>query len=208
MRPVILIFLKAPRPGQVKTRLAASVGAEKACAIYRTLAEGQLRRLPADCRVSVVFTPADAEPEMRSWLGDAYAFEPQAEGDLGRRLRLAFARAFDADAGPVIAIGGDCPGLGAGPIDRARGLLEEGGNEVVLGPTEDGGYYLIGLRAPRPGLFEDIPWSTPETRAATRARAESMGLALAQLETLYDIDEPADWQRARREGLLPEDAAT
>ena len=203
MTPIILIFLKAPRPGQVKTRLAKSVGVHDARRIYKTLVDRQLGRLPNNCPVTVVFTPADAEAEMRAWLGGDYGFFPQPDGDLGRRLRLSIARAFDAGASPVIAIGGDCPGLGAGHIKRAGQLLETG-EDVVLGPTEDGGYYLIGLRQPRPGLFADIPWSTGETCAATREKAASMGLRLAQLDALYDVDTEADRQRAVRDGFLPE----
>jgi glycosyltransferase A (GT-A) superfamily protein (DUF2064 family) len=116
---------------------------------------------------------------MRSWLGDL-VYRGQPRGDLGRRLAYAFATHFaNADAGPAIAIGADAPGVDAGSIVSAVELLRTA--EVVLGPTEDGGYYLIGLTRPRPELFAEIPWSTEKVLEATKAACEAAGLSLGTL---------------------------
>ncbi|MEO6568661.1 MAG: DUF2064 domain-containing protein, partial [Opitutaceae bacterium] len=107
MNSTALVFLKAPRPGLVKTRLAREVGEQAATEIYRTLAGEQWRRIPGNWRAEVHFTPHDAETEMRAWLGERGIFRPQGEGDLGARLATGFAAAFRAGASPVIALGGD-----------------------------------------------------------------------------------------------------
>ncbi len=194
----ILLFLKAPRPGEVKTRLARDLGPERAAAVYRSLAEAQLRRLPKDAEVVVAFAPADAESEMRAWLGHGYRFRAQCEGDLGERLAEAVADAFAAGAGGVTCIGGDCPALDARHLRQANEKLANGA-DVVFGPSEDGGYTLIALAGPHTGLFEDIPWSSPETLRTSLARAKQLGLRAELLETLYDIDTAKDLERAARD---------
>lgn len=196
MIPTVILFLKAPRPGFVKTRLAAEVGAPAATAIYRQLAQEQRRRIPAKWRAEVHFAPADAEPEMRVWLGGRGVFRPQVDGDLGARLSAGFAAAFQAGGAPVIAIGGDCPALDAACLEEARRTLREA--DVVLGPADDGGYYLIGLNRPTPELFAGIPWSTPQALEATVARAARAGLRVRLLGTKLDIDDAASWKKYLR----------
>ncbi len=198
----ILLFLKAPRPGEVKTRLAEAVGAERACAVYQTIAERPVRRWPGSMTPEIHYSPATAEPEMRAWLGDRVRLVPQTRGGLGERLEHAVARAFADGAASVICIGGDCPRLGERHIREAIALLDAG-NDPVLGPCEDGGYYLIGLAAPHVELFRDIPWSTPDTLDATVERARALGLHPAFLETLYDVDTVEDLERATAEGIFP-----
>jgi len=193
MNPTALVFLKAPRPGLVKTRLAREMGEQAATAIYRTLAEEQWRRIPANWRAEVHFTPRDAETEMRAWLGERGTFRPQSEGDLGARLATGFAEAFRAGASPVIAIGGDCPELDGDCLESARLALHN--NDLVLGPAMDGGYYLIGLNRPVPELFEGIPWSSPRALAVTLERANAAALRCRLLDRKEDIDDATSWAR-------------
>lgn len=191
--PRLMIFLKAPRAGVVKTRLARTLGHTGAVRIYRLLADRQLRNLPREWEVEIRFTPDEAAAEMRAWLGPRWIFVPQGEGDLGARLARGFDDAFSRGGGPVLAIGGDCPDLDAATLrDAAQRLLAA---DVVLGPAVDGGYYLIGLRRSAPTLFTTIAWSSPAVLAETRARAADAGLSCALLTPKEDIDDAAAWAR-------------
>ena len=195
------LFLKAPHPGNVKTRLARAIGSDQAALRYRELVTEQLKRLPAAVSVEVHFTPADARPEMRRWLGNGPKYFPQVDGDLGERLESAIEDAFARGLQTVVCIGGDCPGLGKAQIEASITALDTGA-DVVFGPTEDGGYYLIALRKPQPELFRNIPWSAPDTLDASLRKAQELGLKVERLEKLYDIDELKDLNRAIAEGLM------
>jgi rSAM/selenodomain-associated transferase 1 len=157
----------------------------------RTLAEVREAGLSA----TVWFTPSDAAVEMRAWLGDGWDLRPQASGDLGMRLAAA------AHAAPPgrgwLAIGADCPRLEAALLREAAAIVER--EEVVIGPSEDGGYYLVGGPTPLPDLFTGIPWSTGRVLDETRARLGRAGAAWRELVTLRDVDTAED---ARAEGLL------
>ena len=194
MHPRILMMAKAPRPGFVKTRLAAQIGNEKATSLYRVLVERQLRATPVGWPLQIHFAPIDAETEMRVWLGEHRALVPQSFGNLGDRLQSAFAQAFADGARAVIAIGGDCPELHAEDFLQAEEVLQA--RDVVLGPARDGGYYLIGLRAPAPQLFVDVPWSTSEVLATTVDHIENSGLSFELLGVKDDIDDTASMRRA------------
>lgn len=195
----MLVFVRAPELGRVKTRLAAAIGDQAALRVYRRLAEHTLREAAAlageGVQVRVHHTPADAGNAVRAWLGGGPAYLPQAEGDLGARMADAFARAFAAGAERVVIVGSDLPDLSAALLRRAFRSLDA--HPAVLGPARDGGYYLLGLTRPVPGLFEGIAWSTPGVLAATLARFRDAGIEPAMLETLADVDEaedlPAGW---------------
>ncbi len=199
-----LVFVRAPEAGRVKTRLAASLGAEGALRVYRRLAEHALREARAlGGEVRVHFTPADAGAEVRAWLGDGPRYLPQSAGDLGARMEAAFRAAFEAGADRVVIIGSDLPGLSAALLRRAFDALES--HPAVIGPARDGGYYLLGMRATIEGLFDGIPWSTTEVLARTLERLGAAGIEPALLDTLSDVDElddlPAGWvEWARAEG--------
>jgi rSAM/selenodomain-associated transferase 1 len=196
MTPALAIFLKAPRPGTVKTRLAAEIGDRQALRLYRVMASRALTAASdAGFNATVWFTPADAGPEMRLWLGERWDLRPQASGDLG--ARLAVAEQAVPRGHPWLAIGADCPRLDAALLREAGAIVAR--DEVVLGPSEDGGYYLIGGRTPLPALFDSMPWSTSRLLAETRARLTRAGVAWRELPTLRDVDTAAD---ARAEGLL------
>lgn len=196
MTPALAVFLKAPRPGTVKTRLAAEVGDRHALRLYRVMAARLLAAArEAGLDPSIWYTPADAGPEMRHWLGEELTMRPQASGDLGARLAAAV-HAVDPGRG-WLAVGADCPRLDARLLREAAEAIGDG--HLVLGPTMDGGYYLVGGRAPLPDIWSDMPWSTDRLLDATRARLAAAGLAWRELKLLRDVDTAAD---ARAEGLL------
>ena len=191
---LLLVFAKAPRPGGVKTRLAAGIGEDEAARLYRAMGREIVDRVRGGpFRVRVCHTPADAGDEVRDWLGtEGLEFAPQCEGDLGERMADAFDQAFRS-ADRVAIIGTDVPALDAGHVERAFVLLEgEEGCDAVFGPARDGGYYLLALRRPAPALFEGIPWSTGEVLERSLARAEAEGLGVRTLTALADIDRPED----------------
>lgn len=196
MTPALAVFLKAPRLGAVKTRLAAEIGGRQALRLYRVLAHRTLAEVRvAGLEATVWFTPADAAAEMRRWLGEGWDLRPQASGDLGTRLAAA------AHAAPPgrgwLAIGADCPRLDAALLREAAAIVAR--NEIVLGPSQDGGYYLLGGPTPLPDLFSAMPWSTSRVLGETRARLAHAKLPWHELVTLRDIDTAED---ARAEGLL------
>lgn len=187
----IILFAKAPRLGFVKTRLAKDVGDARALQIYRALGSriAEVVRL-TQRRVIVYFTPDDAETELRDWLGGAgFEFRPQGHGDLGKRMAAALEACLPECASACIA-GTDIPGITPSTFDDAFDALAA--QDVVLGPAEDGGYYLIGLSEPQPALFEDVPWSTDAVFDVTARRASAEGLSVAVIDRLADVDRVAD----------------
>jgi rSAM/selenodomain-associated transferase 1 len=196
MTPALAVLLKAPRPGTVKTRLAAEIGDRHALRLYRIMASRTLASVrETGFDATVWFTPADALAEMRLWLGETWDLRPQASGDLGARLEAA-AHAVPAGRG-WLAIGADCPRLDAELLQVAAAVVARG--EIALGPSEDGGYYLIGGRTPLPPVFAEIPWGTSGVLPETRARLARAGVRWRELPSLRDVDTAAD---ARAEGLL------
>jgi uncharacterized protein len=191
----VILFAKAPRPGLVKTRLAVSVGEAQATKVYRDLVEDQLRRIPPDWAVEIRYTPDDAAGEVGSWLGRLFRSRPQGPGELGERLARASGEAFLLGAERVMLIGGDCPGLDRATFYEARSALVKA--DVTLGPTADGGYYLIGMRRHQPRLFTGIPWSTRDVLSETLKRAAAERLAVALLPEKEDVD---DWESLQRTG--------
>ena len=146
----VAILLKAPRPGQVKTRLASSIGAERATRVYRALVEHQLGQVPASWRIAIHFAPSDAEAEMRGWLerlsSRGINFRPQPDGDLGVRLISAMDYGFASGADLVLFLGGDCPGITRSYLEEAEAALAK--SDMVIAGALDGGYVLLGLRKP------------------------------------------------------------
>jgi rSAM/selenodomain-associated transferase 1 len=193
--------VRAPQPGRVKTRLAAAIGDQAALRVYTRLAEhtlAEVRALAADgIAVRVHYAPADAGEAVRTWLGDGPLYLPQAEGDLGARMRDAFARAFAAGAERVVIVGSDLPELSASLLRRAFELLDS--HPAVVGPARDGGYYLLGLRGTIEGIFAGIEWSTSSVLRATLERLRAAGAEPAILEVLSDVDTVADLPPGWRE---------
>ena len=189
----LVVFVKAPRPGLVKTRLAAVLGQKAASAAYCKLVEKLLEQLAPLDEVELCFAPDDAEAELRPWLRRGWTLVPQGQGDLGARLHRAFESEFLAGAESVVAIGSDCPEVTVEDIESAWQALRS--HDVVLGPASDGGYWLIGLKQPDPRLFDGMAWSTETVLAQTMERCRSAGLCVNLLRQLDDIDTEEDWRR-------------
>ena len=201
MSPGVLgVFAKAPVPGRVKTRLARDIGPVAAAAVYRRLGRQVVTAAVASgYRTIVWFTPPSGCDAVRVWLDGvgAAAFCPQTGGNLGARLVHAFGHSFAAGDGAVVIIGTDAPGVNRHIVAAAFRTLRV--HDLVLGPSLDGGYYLVGLTAPQPALFRAIPWSTKDVLRATEARARALGLSFRLLTPLRDVDRVQD---ARALGLL------
>jgi rSAM/selenodomain-associated transferase 1 len=193
----LIVFVRAPELGRVKTRLAAELGAETALAIYREVGAHVVAAasLIRDCDLVVAYTPADGEAMTRAWLGDAVALVPQCDGDLGARMSAAVTQALARGAERVVVIGADCPEITPATIAEAFVRLNEA--DVVLGPAVDGGYYLIGLTRPYRALFADIPWSSRDTLSRTLTAARRAGLTVSLLDVKHDVDTADDWRRWR-----------
>ena len=199
MTRVLAVFLKAPRPGAVKTRLIPALGPEAAAGIYRALAEGVMARTrprPAEYERILFFTPAEARAEIEAWF-PGEDLVPQAGPDLGARMSAAFDEALRRGADRVAVVGSDVPGLTRDDVLAALASLED--HDLVLGPARDGGYYLIALRSARPALFQGIAWGTASVLAATMERAAALGLTVGVLTERRDIDTVedlrAEWAR-------------
>jgi uncharacterized protein len=189
----LILFTRYPTPGTAKTRLIPALGAEGAAALQRQMTEHtsrQVRKLLALRSLSIEIHFTGDKAAIQTWLGTDWDYQPQTEGDLGDRLIHAFRSAFDQGMERVVVIGTDCPGLDAYGIEQAFQALEQ--QDLVLGDALDGGYYLIGLRRLHPDLFISINWSTNVVRAQTVAIAERLGLSIAHLPLLADVDYPED----------------
>lgn len=193
----LLVFSRYPEPGKTKTRLIPALGAEGAARAQRQMTERTLaaaREVYAQRGTRVAVCYAGGTPELMSaWLGSEVFCQPQQGSDLGDRLQAAFSAAFAAGAARAIAIGIDCPDLDAQLLTIAFEQLRD--RELVLGPAEDGGYYLIGLQRLYPELFRGIDWGTAAVFAQTQAIAASLGLEASLLPVLADVDRPEDLHR-------------
>jgi rSAM/selenodomain-associated transferase 1 len=194
----ILVFAREPRPGQVKTRLVQTLGPAGAAALHHTLVDRTLdvATAAAPGRVELCCTPDRAHPLLAE-LAARHGIPtwPQGSGDLGTRMARAVERA-GTTARHAIIIGADCPAITADYIRHATAALADG-RDAVIGPAEDGGYVLIGLRRPVPGVFLDIPWGGTDVCDAQRERFAAAGLGWTELAMLWDLDRPSDLARYR-----------
>ena len=198
----IAIFAKAPIPGFAKTRLIPALGPEGAASlqadlIVRTLEVARSARLGP---VSLWCAP-DVEHACFAAIaaaGDTVVHR-QADGDLGVKMRTAF-EVLHRD-GPALLIGTDCAVITSEHLHQCAWHLQHDSDAVFL-PVEDGGYILVGLNGPAPGIFHNVPWNGAEVMQSTRARAQTLGLRVAEPAMLWDIDLPEDYNRALREKLL------
>jgi len=198
----LLIFVRYPEPGKVKTRLIPALGAQEATFVYKQMAEHTLAQVRAlkllrSWTTQVWFTGGSKE-KMKAWLGENLNYQIQPKGDLGDRLCYAFQDAFKQGNQFVIAIGTDCPSLDTTILHQGFQALEH--HELILGPATDGGYYLIGMQRLLPGLFRGIAWSTAEVLQQTVKASEKLGLTLSYLPNLTDVDAPKDlsiWEQVK-----------
>lgn len=185
----VLIFARTPELGRVKTRLAADVGDAAALDLYhRLLAHtcDTVARSGFPARVHL----AGPMPERDLWSDAGFRRVPQTEGDLGARMSAAFAQAFEDRVRSVVIIGTDCPGLRADHLHQAMTALET--YEAVVGPAEDGGYWLLGLTSPVRAIFQNKTWSSDSVLHETLSDFKSLGMSVFRLETLRDVDTVSD----------------
>lgn len=189
----VLVFTRTPVPGRVKTRLIPAIGAERAANLHRAM----LWRTVTTATqagvgpVGLWCSPASEHPfiaEIRREF--AVEVHVQRGGDLGERMHLAF-RARAGDSLGALLVGTDCPFLETGDLQRAARVLRRG-EDAVIGPAADGGYYLIGLRASHRAVFSGVPWGSEQVLAATRQKFRDLGWRWRELATRRDVDRPAD----------------
>jgi hypothetical protein len=190
---VLLIFVKYPEPGRVKTRLAKDISKESAARIYLEMTETIIGNLSNSGKYETIvfFDPPERETDFEGWLqGRVNNLFPQEGGDLGERMSNAFTKVFSLGAEKAIVIGTDCVEVSEETISKALYALEA--VDVVLGPTEDGGYYLLGLKKPEPGILHDISWSTELVLDQTLRKIREKGLRFQLLKPLRDVDTLSD----------------
>ena len=196
----MIVLAKEPRAGFTKTRLATEIGATRAAEISAALLSDSLDLArTAARRLHVAFTPESAAPAFARLAPTAHRFA-QPGGDLGVRLRHAFATALADGASRPILIGSDSPTLPSHLLGAAHDALAR--HDIVLGPAEDGGYYLIGMTELHTSLFDGIDWGSDRVLAQTLARAASAGLRVATLPYWYDVDTAAGVARLAQDPLL------
>jgi uncharacterized protein len=186
---LLLIFYKNPELGKVKTRLAATIGEEKALAIYLALVK-HTREITEHLACDKLVCYADFIDTEDAWSNQFYKKELQRGRDLGARISGAFENGFGKGYKSVVIIGTDCPELTSVAIEAAFHQL--GNHDAVLGPAEDGGYYLLGTRAFYPRLFQNKIWSSSTVARDTLADLSQLKLSVQLLPTLSDIDEEKD----------------
>ena len=190
---ILCIFVKEPLAGAVKTRLAATIGGEAAARLARAFfldTLGLARRL-ASTRIVVALSGEDStfaqlDGQVEVW--------PQGDGDLGARMERVLRRALEQSP-RAVAIGTDSPGLPLRHLENALTSLVN--HDAVIGPADDGGFYLLGLTTCPEGLLASLPWSADDTRARTLARLSDRGLRVALLDPWFDVDVAADLERLR-----------
>lgn len=190
----LIIFVKYPEPGLVKTRLAKDIGNEKATVLYKSFVETILRATDDNNFKRIIFyTPPDKKDEMNEWLGNDIEMYPQKGSNLGERLYNAFRFTFDEGAKKAVVIGTDSPLLDKKIALEAFKELDK--NECVIGPAADGGYYLLGLSRLCREIFHNIDWGTDKVYSQTLQALKGAGLGYCALEENFDIDEAADLKK-------------
>ena len=179
---MLAIFLKYPTAGQVKTRIAQSTSAQTAARVYKNLAEDVVNEL-ADFKPTLFYAGCSLK-EINLWL-PSLKYEKQSEGSLGERLNQA-SKSHSYEHSPLIIIGTDCIEVTSDTIEKTIKYLET--NDLVIGPANDGGYYLIAMKSHYPQLFQDIDWSTEKVLKQTLAQANKLDLSYKLLSIKQDID--------------------
>ena len=208
MDTLLVILAKKPVPGQVKTRFCPPLSPEAAAALYHCFLLDileEMGRLP-EVSLALAYSPPESLSFFQKVAPPGCRLAPQEGKDLGERLVQALAWGFSQGFTRVLIRNSDSPNLPGRLILEARAALGAKGAEVVLGPCPDGGYYLVGLTAPHPRLFEEMPWSTDLVLNATRDRARNLGLALHLLPPWPDMDNYEDLKDFMKKGPPAVDA--
>ena len=175
----------------MKTRLAASVGEERALAIYQALL-GHVRVVSESYPCHRMLYYSHFVDKKDEWSSASFSKRKQKGADLGDRMYNAFLEALE-EVDHAVIIGSDCPLLSASHLEEAFSQLSK--KDYVIGPAEDGGYYLLGMKEPSPFLFERMRWSTPEVCEQTLDRIRKKGKTVHILPTLPDVDHASDWEK-------------
>lgn len=185
---VLIIFVKLPTPGQVKTRLGKIIGNQEAAELYRLFIQETfaMARQLADCKIHVAFEPTQPGESFDDIIPGEFLHFPQQGKDLGERMCNAFRHGL-TQAQKVVIIGSDSPTLPGDYIEQAFERLTH--SDLVLGPAEDGGYYLIGMKELHVKLFDNIAWSSDAVFRTTLQRAKRLQLKVALLPAWYDVDD-------------------
>ena len=209
----LIIFIKYPEPGKVKTRLSKGIGKENATKLYKLFVETLLMRVSRNrtysgnknelngaYEITIFFTPEDRRREIENWLGQEYKNKlyPQSGNDLGERISNAFRQISNSGAKKAVIIGSDTPALDKETILQSFDLLSH--NDTVIGPTKDGGYFLLGLSFSRDSfkmdkawkIFTGIEWSTENVFTQTIEIVKKCGITYELLSQYYDIDTQSD----------------
>ena len=204
---VLVIMAKQPVAEQTKTRLCPPLTPEEAAALYDALLRDTIA-IAATLRgvqLAIAFTPPEGLDYFERICPSTVALLPVSGEDIGDCLNQVLTGLLAEGYTHALALNSDGPTLAASCLQKAITRLD--GADVVLGPSEDGGYYLIGLKRPHPELFQDIAWSTARVAAQTLAHAEALGLSVALLPAWYDVDTPEDLDRLKAElATLPPEA--
>jgi len=191
MKDALIILFKNPLPGKVKTRIAKDLGDTKALEVYHKLLSHTLsitKELPVKKYLYYGFFIDEKD----QWESEVYQKRLQVPGDLGDRMYIAFQEVL-LNHDRVVIIGSDCIELSSKILLEAFDSLKK--NDFVIGPTFDGGYYLLGMNAFRPEVLQDISWSSEKVYTQTISKIESLGLSFASLRKLHDVDYIEDCER-------------
>jgi len=190
----VILFVKTPVAGYVKTRLASNMGDLAAAGLYRCFVNDLVRKIDAaEFPLHIFYDPPDAEPLIRRWLGEERVCSPQnGDDDLGERMKKAFQEVFSTGIKRAVLVGSDLPDLPAEILTDALAALTD--HPAVIGPCKDGGYYLIGFNSEAftPAVFDGIPWSSDQVLPATLNRFVAAGLPVHRTPEWRDIDTAED----------------
>lgn len=204
-----IVMTKIPGVVAVKTRLGQLLSAEQCDELATCFLLDTVAGLNDNFKnIAIAFTPDSGRLVLERIVGNEHKLFAQSDGDLGERLTEVIAEAFQSGFGPVIVVGTDSPTLPPEYLSQALDHLQRHANGVTIGPTDDGGYYLIGVSSPPNGIFDNVEWSTNKVFAQTVSNIERTGdLNLHVLPKWYDIDEPEDLFQLNAELLLSADTA-
>ncbi len=197
MHCALMVMAKEPLVGRTKTRLSPPLSGQQATDLYRCLLLDtlELMKQVAGVQPIIAYLPSDAEPFFRRFAPPGFDFVPQVGDDLGERLDNVLTRCLQMGYHQAVVMDSDSPTLPVAYLKQAFRELDDPTVDVVLGPSDDGGYYLIGLKSPCSALFRGIVMSTPTVRAETLERAQEQGLRVACLPRWYDVDTSEELER-------------
>jgi rSAM/selenodomain-associated transferase 1 len=197
MNNALIIFARKPVPGKVKTRLIPHLSAGEAAQLYHCMLTDILNKSVSICETDKILFYEDGRETEDYFRANFPSFTvyPQQGEVLGMRMQTAFDHTFAMGYRSVAIIGTDSPDLPAAHIEESFRLLEKGGADVVFGPAEDGGYYLLAMKRTHGELFRGIDWSSGQVLRQSLAKAELSGLSCKTLPVWYDVDTPADLER-------------